>query len=156
VTVEIERKFLVNHLPDRLGPGEPLRQGYLAEEGDVEVRLRLGTEAAVLTIKAGRGQSRTEVETVLSDADGQALWAHTVGRRLVKVRHRLPLPESSFVAEVDVYGEALTGLCTVEVEFTSAEEADDFVPPSWFGAELTGHREWGNASLARRGRPPKP
>ena len=39
--VEIERKFLVEELPDGLGGEErPLRQGYVALDGPTEVRVR--------------------------------------------------------------------------------------------------------------------
>ena len=37
---EIERKFRVARLPTDLGEGTPLRQAYVAVEGDVEVRVR--------------------------------------------------------------------------------------------------------------------
>ncbi len=37
---------------------------------------------------------------------------------------------------------------TVEVEFGSVEEAEDFTPPGWFGQEITGREELSNRSLA--------
>jgi CYTH domain-containing protein len=57
------------------------------------------------------------------------------------------------VAEVDLYAGALAGLCVVEVEFSSETDAAAFIPPAWFGRELTGQRGWNNAALARHGRP---
>jgi adenylate cyclase len=153
VPVEIERKFIVDDLPgpDQLGAGTRLRQGYLAEEDDVEVRIRLADGSAVLTVKAGRGLTRTEVEVPLDLAAAEALWAHTAGRRIEKVRHRTPVGSS--VAEVDVYGGELSGLCIAEVEFASEAEAAAFRSPSWFGREVTGEPGWANASLARHGAP---
>ena len=47
----------------------------------------------------------------------------------------------------------LAGLWTVEVEFDSAQAAQDFRPPAWFGAEVTDVDGWSNAALARHGRP---
>lgn len=43
MTIEIERKFVLTDTPSAavLGPGVRLRQGYLAEDGDVQVRCRL-------------------------------------------------------------------------------------------------------------------
>lgn len=154
--VEIERKFLVDVPPggDVLGPGVALRQGYLAGEGDVETRVRLGPDWARLTVKAGRGLSRTEVEVPVPLAEAEALWPHTAGRRLEKVRHRVDVPGG--VAEVDRYDGELAGLWTVEVEFDTAEEANRFVPPPWFGREVTEEDGWGNGALARRGRPEGP
>lgn len=151
--VEIERAFVADDVPDPalLGPGVPLRQGYVASEGEVEVRVRIRERDAALTIKAGRGMVRTEVELPLSIDDAEALWEQTEGRRIVKRRHRVQVGDH--VAEVDVYDGALAGLCRVEVEFSSSEEATAFDPPAWFGREVTGDDRWRNASLARHGRP---
>lgn len=151
---EIERSFLVPVLPsvDELGPGARLRQGYLAFDGQVEVRVRLSDGAATLTVKAGRGLHRTEVEAELSAPDGEELWHLTEGRRVEKVRHRATLPTGE-VAEVDVYEGALTGLATVEVEFSSEDDANAFRPPPWFGRDVTTEPGWSNADLAVHGLP---
>jgi CYTH domain-containing protein len=152
VGVEIERKFLVTEPPaDELGPGEALRQGYLAGEDDVEVRVRIAPSEAWLTVKAGRGVSRTEVQFPIDLSEAEALWPHVEGRRLEKVRHRVDVPGG--VAEVDRYGGDLDGLWTVEVEFDSEDAAEAFRPPDWFGAEVTHEDGWTNAALARHGRP---
>lgn len=151
---EIERKFLVSEVPDptALGPGARLRQGYLALDGAVEVRLRLTDGAATLTVKAGAGLHRTEVEVPLTAADADDLWPSTAGRRVEKVRHRVAVTEG-VVAEVDRYDGDLAGLWTVEVELPSEAAAAAFVPPAWFGNELTGDPRWSNAGLALDGRP---
>ncbi len=128
-----------------------MRQGYLAEDGDVAVRVRITESVAILTIKAGVGLTRTEVEVEISDEQAEALWVHTAGRRIDKVRHRISVTGS--VAELDVYEGALAGLLTVEAEFSSVGLANAFVPPTWFGREVTGDGRWTNASLARAGRP---
>jgi CYTH domain-containing protein len=156
VSTEIERKFLVASPPtaDELGPGVPYRQGYLAGEGTVESRVRIAPDEAWITVKAGSGLSRTEVEVPIALADAEALWPHTAGRRLEKVRHRLPVEGG--VAEVDRYGGELDGLWTVEVEFASEDDAAAFVPPAWFGAEVSDDPAWTNGSLARHGRPDRP
>jgi CYTH domain-containing protein len=151
---EIERKFLMAAVPDAPvpEPGVQLRQGYLAIDGAVEVRVRLMPEADRLTVKAGAGLTRTEVELQLDPADSAALWVHTVGRRVEKTRHRVDL-DAGLVAEIDRYEGALEGLSTVEVEFPNAQQAEAFDPPAWFGQELTGDPRWSNAELARRGVP---
>jgi CYTH domain-containing protein len=151
---EIERKFLVATAPapEMLGPGAQLRQGYLALDGGVEVRVRLAANDPRLTVKAGSGMARTEVELPLDPADAAALWEHTVGRRIEKMRHALPL-DGGLTAEVDGYQGDLAGVWTVEVEFTDREHAQAFVPPEWFGRELTGDPAWSNAALAQHGPP---
>jgi CYTH domain-containing protein len=151
---EIERKFLVATAPGAgvLGDGAQLRQGYLALDGDVEVRVRLASAAAWLTIKAGSGLARTEVELPLAPSDAEVLWAQTAGRRIEKVRHELAI-DGNVIAEIDRYQGDLDGLCTVEVEFGDREQAQAFVPPPWFGRELTGEPGWSNAALAEHGAP---
>jgi CYTH domain-containing protein len=156
MTIEIERKFVLDEIPgaEVLGPGEPLRQGYIAEEDEVAVRIRISEQAATLTVKAGSGLSRTEVEKAISREEAEALWPHTLGRRIEKTRHRVALDEpGDRVADVDVYAGALSGLCTAEVEFDSEDDAAAFAPPDWFGREVTGQAGWSNAALARHGLP---
>lgn len=138
----------------QLGAGVHVRQGYLAEQGSVEVRVRITSTSATLTVKAGAGVTRTEVELGISLEQAEALWPHTLGRRIDKTRYRVALDDTGgHVAEVDVYAGALAGLCVVEVEFGSEADAAAFVSPGWFGRELTGERGWSNAALARHGRP---
>ena len=134
-----------------VGSGIAIRQGYIAEEGEAEVRVRITDSASFVTIKAGRGRSRTEVEIGVALDEAEQLWAHTAGRRIEKVRHTVEVEGAT--AEVDVYGGALEGLIVVEVEFDSEPAADAFNPPPWFGRELTGDKRWSNAALARHGRP---
>ena len=42
------------------------------------------------------------------------------------------------------------GLCLAEVEFSSVEQAESFVPPFWFGEEVTYSAEYHNSSLSRK------
>ncbi len=157
MTVEIERRFVLATIPaaSRLGDGVPMRQGYLAEEGDVAVRVRITPTWSKVTVKAGRGLSRTEVEFDVTPEQAEALWVHTDGRRIDKVRHRVALDgHAELVAEIDLYHGALDGLCTGEVEFDSEDAAGRFEPPAWLGREVTGQPGWSNAELARSGRVP--
>ena len=155
---EIERKFLASALPagrdaDR---AEPIAQGYLAIAPDgVEVRIRRRGETTTLTVKSGPAMVRVEEEIPI-DADRFAsLWPLTEGRRLDKVRHYVPL-DGGLEAEVDVYGGALEGLLTAEIEFPSEADARAFVPPPWLGEEVTGDPAYANQALAVRPAPEPP
>jgi CYTH domain-containing protein len=128
----------------------------VAVDGSVEVRVRIDDDGAVLTVKAGSGLRRTEVEVPLDDADADALWAHTEGRRIEKRRHQCAIGADELVAEVDLFDGALDGLAVVEVEFPDAATAAGFEPPAWFGREVTGEAGWSNADLARSGPPGRP
>lgn len=140
-----------------LGTGETMRQGYIAQDRDVSVRIRITDHDAVLAVKAGPGLARTEVQVTVADDQAAALWPLTDGRRIEKTRYRVPLEgPGDLLAEVDIYAGALVGLCTVEVEFESERDAHAFTPPAWFGPEVTGNTSWSNSALAKYGRPAEP
>lgn len=148
---EVERKFRVVRVPEGVDAGVPLRQAYVAVDGDVEVRIRDAGGDCSLTVKGGHGLVRTEVEMTIDTAAFASLWPLAGARHLEKRRVRVPLGD--VVAELDRYEGRLAGLAVVEVEFPDRAAADAFVPPSWFGDELTGQRGWSNAALARDGAP---
>jgi CYTH domain-containing protein len=152
--MEIEKKYVVRDLPNpqQLAEGERIRQGYLALADNEEVRLRAKGGSFYLTVKTGRGLVRGEYEVVLDASAFEVLWPATEGRRLEKTRHRVPVAGGT--AEVDVFDGMLSGLAVVEVEFATIEEARAFVPPPWFGTEVTEDVRYANRSLACSGRPP--
>ena len=149
-TVERERTFLVHRVPELGGPGSSIRQGYLALDGKVQVRIReVDGSRRTLTVKGGDGAVRTELEWKIGPERFDALWPFTRGRRLEKLRHRVPI--SGHTAEVDVFAGDLEGLILVEVEFDSDEEMSAFAIPDWFGPEVTDDRRYANAALATDG-----
>jgi CYTH domain-containing protein len=161
--VERERKFLVEVVPDDLARSAvvALRQGYLAAAehrsdsttfDQAAVRVRdAGPEGCTLTVKAGGGAERTELEWPIERREFEAAWPHTEGRRIEKVRHRIPFGEH--VIELDVFGGDLDGLVIAEVEFDTAAAMDAFEPPPWFGRDVTDDGAYANASLALHGLP---
>jgi adenylate cyclase len=151
VTTEIERRFLVSGLPEDASAGVRMRRGYIALDDTVSVRVREADGGHVLTVKGGQGLLRTEVEFATDVAQFDALWALTGGRRIDKCRHTVQLGEHT--VEVDVFDGELSGLLIAEVEFASIHAAHAFVPPPWFGREVTDEPSWNNASLALHGRP---
>lgn len=152
-TIEIERRFLPAVPPPvDASSGEHIRQGYLAGEGSVSVRMRITDREMTLTVKAGPGMARTEVDVAIDADQATALWPHTEGRRIDKHRYRVAVGDT--VADVDCYHGALEGLWTIEVEFPDTAAARAFTPPDWFGREVTGRPGWSNAALARHGLPP--
>src|SRR5688500_7786642 len=100
VADEVERKFRVGELPPDLGEGTPLRQAYLALDGDVEVRVRDRGGRGVLTVKGGRGLRRTEVEVPIGRVELDELWALAGDRYVEKTRYEVAVDDR--VAEVDV------------------------------------------------------
>ncbi|MEA2142588.1 MAG: adenylate cyclase [Solirubrobacteraceae bacterium] len=157
--MEIERKFLLSEVPPtmRFARREPIRQGYLALDGDTEVRLRITPKGALMTIKAGRGGVRVEEEIPLQARQAEALWELTEGRRVQKSRRRVrlagPAEGPELHVEVDEYAGALDGLVVAEVEFPDEATARGFEPPAWFGRELSDDWRYANRSLASDGMP---
>jgi adenylate cyclase len=151
---EIERKFLVKHLPDAIDnyPQSVIRQGYLiTTEDGMELRVRQKAERFLQTIKMGKGLSRTEIEISLSGDQFNDLWPHTAGRRVSKIRYKVPVGDHT--AELDCFDGDLAGLEMVEVEFSSIEASQQFAPPAWFGAEVTEDERYKNKWLAKNGKP---
>ncbi len=152
--MEIERKFLVTELPPELDSvvGISIRQGYVAiEDSDFELRFRQKDGSFYQTIKQGSGLVRQEYEIELTRDQFKSLWPLTESRRIHKVRYKLPLGD--LICEVDIFGEPLKGLQLVEVEFDSVEQSNTFMPPDWFGNEVTEDRHYKNRQLALHGLP---
>jgi CYTH domain-containing protein len=146
---EIERKFLLKQLPERLKQARRcvIAQGYLAAEpGGRHVRLRKKGKTASLTFKVGRGAHREEREIKLSAKQFTALWPATVGRRLYKVRYEMPW--KNLLIEIDIYRRKHRGLVVAEVEFPNRTACRKFKAPAWFGREVTGNKRYSNVRLA--------
>lgn len=152
---EVERRFLVDRLPDDLEsyPSDQLSQGYLAvDPTGSQVRLRRRGYHTLLTIKSGRGLARAEEEFVIDGPRFERLWPSTAGRRVEKTRYKLPL-DGGLTLELDVFAGALEGLVMAEVEFDSVEAARAFTPPDWLRPEVTEDRRYENSRLALHGKP---
>lgn len=146
---EIERKFLLKRLPDGLAdyPHEEIAQGYLSvERGGVQVRLRKKGGVRSFTYKRGNKSEREEREIRVSAEQFNALWPATEGRRLSKIRYDIPFGERTI--EVDVYTGRHDGVVVAEVEFPDEESCGNFVPPDWFGEDVTGKSRYSNVLMA--------
>ena len=150
---EVERKFLLDTLPDNIEqqPNNLIRQGYVVTDASNEVRVRAKGENYYLTIKQGSGLSRNEVEMAISEDQFNALWELTVDKRVEKIRYDYQGPAS--LIEIDIYNNGLSPLKIAEVEFSSVEESRHFIPPSFFGREVTEDKLYKNAALAVHGMP---
>lgn len=157
VPTEIERKFLVTGDGWRrvaLGPGQRLRQGYLAPGGAAApmVRVRLAGDAAFLTVKGPGLLERAEYEYPIPAADAAAMLDTLCPPPVIgKVRSRVA--HGGLLWEVDEFEDHLAGLVLAEVELPSADHP--CVPPSWAGREVTGDPRYQNNNLARAAGPPE-
>lgn len=146
---EIERKFLVQKLPDQLGdfPRAEISQGYLViAPGGVQVRLRQSGTSHSLTYKRGEGGARDEREIELTREQFDALWPATKGKRLTKTRYEIGLGD--LVVEIDIYSGRHQGIVVAEVEFPDEKSAREFQPPDWLGKDVTHDPRYSNQLLA--------
>lgn len=150
---EIERKFLVKSLPSNFDqhPSVLIKQGYVEISSSQSIRYRQEGDKFFQTIKAGPSDNRVELEMELSKDQFDQMWPKTAGQRLSKTRFFIPVGEN--IADLDIYQGELDELLTVEVEFKTAEEKDQFAPPDWFGQEVTDDPSYSNYSLATNGLP---
>ena len=151
--IEIERKFCVQEMPNLTAhPGVAIAQGYLSvDAAGIEIRIRRKGGQYYQTVKTGMGIKRIEVELALTRVQFDILWPLTAGKRIKKMRYELI--EGKWTIELDVYRGRLKGLVIAEVEFEGVTESARFVPPPWFGREVTDDARYKNANLAQRGLP---
>lgn len=147
--MEIERKFLISKLPDNLEsfPSHMLEQAYLCT--DPVVRVRRSGEEYILTCKGKGLMSREECNLPMTAEGYEHLKAKADGNIICKRRYLIPL-ESGLTVELDVFEPPFQGLILAEVEFSTEEEALAFLPPDWFGREVTWSAEYHNSTLSRK------
>ncbi len=147
--MEIERKFLVNKLPENLEKYESkkIAQGYLCTAP--VVRIRRSNEDYYLTYKGKGLMVREEYNLPLTKEAYQHLLPKIDGRLIEKTRYLIPLTDR-LTAELDVFEGELAPLTLAEVEFENVEEAGAFQPPEWFGEDVTGSGKYHNSTLSQR------
>ncbi len=134
--MEIERKYLVRHLPQNLDAFayHDIEQAYIWT--DPVIRIRRQDDAYILTCKGEGMLSREECNLPMSRTAYEALLLKTEGARISKRRCLIPLSEK-LTAELDIFSGDHAGLVMVEVEFPDEESANSFIPPEWFGDDVT-------------------
>lgn len=146
--MEIERKYLVPSLPDNLSlyKSKKIAQGYLCI--DPVVRIRRSNDDYYLTYKGEGLMAREEYNLPLTKEAFNHMLPKVDGLLIEKTRYLIPL-DNNLTAELDVFEGALAPLTLVEVEFSSIDEANSFVPPSWFGEDVTESGKYHNSYLSR-------
>ena len=150
--MEIERKFLAQELPQNLHihPSATIEQSYISFSPTIRIRKK--NESFFLTVKGKGHMVREEFEMEILEEEYLILKEKIDGKIVVKTRYFILL-EHDFIAEFDVYEGDLLGLYTIEVEFEKLEIANQFVPPLWFGREVTQDPRYKNTWLSKNGIP---
>lgn len=153
--MEIERKFKLKYLPNNLGQYscKELEQGYLCDSPAIRIR-KSGTDF-FLTYKSEPFVEKDSIATCCEEYEmplTKDAYLHLKekidGFLIQKTRYLIPL-ETGFVAELDIFHGFLEGLQCVEVEFKSKEEAACFLPPLWFGEDISMEDRYKNRNLAK-------
>lgn len=151
---EIERKWLIRDIPVSLLDKKCLHieQAYLSFSPTVRVRKE--DETYYLTYKGSRdmeGNSdlkHTEYNLPLDRESYYHLREKRDGSLIVKKRYLIPI-ENGLTIELDLFLAPYAGLRLAEVEFDSEEVAMSYVPPEWFGEDVTGVAKYKNACMAK-------
>jgi len=145
---EIERKFLLRD--DSWSDGKAgirIAQGYLSQDPDRTVRVRIAAENAWLTIKGrNRDITRSEHEYAIPLADAIELLEMCLPSVIDKTRYQVPFGDHLW--EIDVFHGKNEGLVVAEVELTD-ESITPELPP-WVGKEVSKDDRYFNSCLAIR------
>lgn len=147
--MEIERKYLIHNLPVNLDQYEcrQIEQGYL--NTDPVVRIRKSDDKYTLTYKGSGLMCREEYNLPLN-ADAFAHLKEKIDGILIQKKRYLISLTEKLTIELDVFEGELAPLRLAEVEFETKKDAEDFVPPSWFGEDVTFSSKYHNSTLSKR------
>lgn len=147
--MEIERKFLIKEMPANLEdyPHRTLEQGYLCVAP--VVRVRKDADKYELTYKSKGLMIREEKNLPLTQEAYEHLSQKIDGRLITKERYCIPF-QDKYTIELDIFKGDLAPLVLAEVEFETKEEAISFLPPDWFGEEVTACPDYHNSVLSQK------
>lgn len=146
--MEIERKFIPAYLPENLQQYSyhEIEQGYLCTSPTI--RIRKMDDTYFLTYKSAGLMAHEEYEMQLTRESYLHLREKTDGLTIEKRRYYIPIDECHTI-ELDIFKGSLDGLTLAEVEFASIEEANSFVPPEWFGKDVTYDKRYHNSEMSK-------
>ncbi|AZN39083.1 CYTH domain-containing protein [Paenibacillus albus] len=160
MALEVERKFLLPVYPAALVQSgelvilseQRIDQTYLAIADSQELRVRrlvdlaTGTVHFTHTFKSGGGLVREEIEYDISEGLYEQVMQAFQAIPLTKNRITARWNDTTTV-EIDIYDQIQ--LTVLEVEFESEKEALAFVPPDWFGQDISSAKEYSNKKVWR-------
>ncbi|MFH2092303.1 MAG: CYTH domain-containing protein [Pseudomonadota bacterium] len=145
---EIEKKFLLHYLPTTLmTDGIKIAQGYMVNQLNMIVRVRLSGENAFLTIKGETvNASRKEYEYSIPYQDAcQMLDLFCKKPFVEKIRYHID--HAGFEWVVDQFSGDNTGLIVAEIELDHIDQI--FEKPDWIGKEVTHDPRYYNSNLIK-------
>lgn len=154
-TKEIEKKYLIDISPDILEglkkqahKKEAIAQSYISY--DPELRIRRSNSEYFFACKGEGLLERDEFEISITQDQYERLHSLVSGYEIIKDRYHISL-EGGLNAELDIFHGQLAGHITAEVEFKCKKCAMRFIPPAWFGKDVTECKEFKNKELSKNG-----
>lgn len=143
---EIERKFLINKMPEDLNkyPFYLIEQVYLTTEPTIRVRRE--DNSYYMTYKGGGGLKHEEYNLPLTKDAYETLKSKADGNVITKKRYLIPY--ELYTIELDLFDPPFAPLVLAEVEFPTEEEARDFNVPDWFEKDVTDDRRYYNSYMS--------
>lgn len=149
--MEIERKYLIRQSDIPFDPIKyscrHIEQGYLCT--NPVVRIRRDNDDYFLTYKSKGFLAREEYNLPLTPEAYRHLKEKVDGHIITKDRYVIPL-ENNLCIELDFFSGSLSGLILAEVEFPNETAANSFLPPDWFGKDVTYSSEYHNSTLSQQ------
>lgn len=160
--MEIERKFTIKKMPKDIEkyPFHHIEQAYL--NTDPVVRVRKEDDHYYLTYKGNGMLAREEYNLDLNEVSYYHLRSKADGNVISKKRYLIPLENPQFTEgssmppadysltiELDIFDNPFSPLIMAEVEFGSKAAAESFIPPDWFGEDVTYNKNYHNSNLSK-------
>lgn len=153
--MEIERKFKVIKLPDRIEKYEKkeIEQGYLCIKPTVRIRKNddkytLNYKWKNKNIVEQKAIQNIEYEMPLTKGNYEHLYTKIDNHMIIKTRYKIPINEK-LIAEVDIFHGNLEGLVFAEVEFPDVESSENFIKPEWLGEDISFDKRYDNTLLSK-------
>ncbi|MCD7900969.1 MAG: CYTH domain-containing protein [Bacteroides sp.] len=147
--MEIEHKFLVKgNYKDQAYSHARITQGYLNDDPERTVRIRMYGEKAYITIKGASnaaGTARFEWEKEIPVSEANQLISLCLPGVIDKTRYLVKNGDHTF--EIDEFYGDNQGLVLAEVELK--EENELFEKPDFIGREVTGDPRYYNSQLRK-------
>lgn len=149
MATEIERKFLLvsDEWRQQVSRSKSFRQGYLSNNPQASVRVRIADDKATLNIKGMTiGVQRPEYEYEIPLHDATELLDQLCQRPLIeKTRHFVEFGGKLW--EIDEFHGDNAGLVVAEVELDSPDEV--IVMPAWAGKDVSHLERYYNVRLTQ-------
>ena len=149
MTVEIERKFLVNSndFKKEASKSYSIKQGFLNSHEERTVRVRLKNDKGYLTIKGKSSEDglvRFEWETEITKFEAEQLLTLCEDSIIDKIRYEVNFGNHTF--EIDEFFGENDGLVIAEVELQKEDQKLNL--PKWIEKDVTNQNKYYNYNLA--------